>query len=54
MLDIGWNSMWPIFHERSRSHDEHEEHEEGNEGKSQREHKRTLKPTRIITNGLDP
>ena len=25
--DVGWNPRWPIFHERSRSHDEHEEHE---------------------------
>ena len=34
--DVGWNPIWPIFHERSGSRDEHEEHEGKHEGKHER------------------
>ena len=34
--DVGWNPIRPIFHERSRSHEEHEEHMGTHEGKHER------------------
>ena len=43
-VDVGWNPIRPIFHERSGSHEEHEEHK----GKiTKGDTRETLKPTRL-------
>ena len=43
MIDVGWNPRWPIFHERSGSHEEHKEHEGDHEGEHEGKHEGNTK-----------